>query len=264
MERENTQTRPTRRPEEETRAVEVGGQTYTIGRFRGGKATLLMREIARAARTYPDLAGAQAEFEKAYVEEHKLTLSRPEAEIEFGDDAREISDEAWEATGNVYPLRRMPSRSDRLLAILPELLDVAEEHVFRILAIVAATNAELRDADEEDGLEAFLASLERDLKYEGEIEELVELARVGYAIGRRHFEPLEDLAGNLDALLGLGLTGPRRAAPDPSPSSPASSETSPSSSTASPPPTAGPDERPSGPPTSSSDDSEPASASASA
>lgn len=224
-----------------TRSVDVGGKTYEIGRFKGYKATRIMREAAAIGRRFPEITKLGQDYEQAYLAGGALRLSRTEAELKFGDDAREISEAAWSASDNELPLRRMPDPSERLLAVAPAILDAAEDRVVTLLALISASNAELKEADQaEAGVDGFLERRGRELMHEGDLEELVNLAVAGFEVGRAQFAPLEGMVGK-----AIGLLNRRRRDPDPieenptsdpSPTSPPSSETSPSSSSDSGPP----------------------------
>lgn len=223
------------------RSVEVGGKTYEIGRFKGYKATRIMREAAAIGRRFPAITKLGQDYEQAYLAGGALRLSRTEAELKFGDEAREISEAAWTASDNELPLRRMPDPSERLLAVFPEILDAAEDRVVTLLALISATNAELKEADQaEAGVDGFLEQRGRELMHEGDLEELVNLAVAGFEVGRAQFAPLEGMAGKAIALLNRRRRDPdpieESPTSEPSPTSPPSSETSPSSSSDSEPP----------------------------
>jgi hypothetical protein len=229
--------------------VEVGGRPYAVARFRGRKATKIMRLAATIGRAYPDLAKKVAEFEQAYIEENALRLSRTEAELKFGPDAAQITDEAWETAGGELALKQMPSAYERLAAIWPEIFEAAEGPVLDLLAVVSMTNEELADANREDRLDDAIGERRDLLLDEGDTAELIELALAGYRMARGQFGPFVERAIPLLANLGLTMGAPEPTAsptsptkeeePSSSSSGSSSSETSQSSSTGSPPPTGG-------------------------
>ena len=239
----------------EVATVTVAGRSLEIARFRGFKAQRIMRLAGRIGRRYPELATKVAEFEQAYVEENKIRLTRTEAEFRFGSEAAEISDEAWEGSGGELALKQMPSSYERLAAVWPDLLEAAEEPIMDLLAVVAMTNEDLREADDADRVDAAIAERRKELLHDADATELIELAIAGYDVARGQFGPLVEKVTPFLEMLGLTMGGPPPTESDTSPtertesetSSPTSSdsETSPSSSTDSQPPTDGPDEKPS-------------------
>lgn len=238
------------------RTVKVGELTIELARFRGFKAQRIMREASKIGRAYPEISARAAEFERAYTEDNALRLSRPEAEMRYGEDAREISEQAWEASGGVLALKQVPSAWERLGAIWPELMDVAEREVGNLLAVSSLSNEELEEADNADRVEEAIAERRKELMHRGEVEELFDLARAAYEVAREQFAPLVATLAPLLSRIGLEMTTDTRepttsgTSPTPeteteeedapaSPSPPSSSETKGSSSTDSPPPTDG-------------------------
>lgn len=241
--------------------VTVGGRSFRIARFRGLKAQMILRLSAKIGRKYPKLATQVAEFEQAYIDENKIRLSRTEAELKFGAQAAEISDEAWETSKGELALKQMPSPVERLAAIWPELFDAAEDPLCDLLAVIALSNEELAEADDGDCVAEKIKERRRELFHDGEFEELVDLALAGYEVARGQFAPLVERAIPLLSMVGLTMAGPEETtsttSPDPEEPSRSSrtsddSETSPSSSTDSQPPTDGTGDRsstaPPGPP----------------
>lgn len=245
--------------EDISRNVKVGDREIAIARFRGFKAQRVMREAAKIGRAYPDLAKRLGEFDQAYADDYAHRLSRPEAEMRFGDEARKISEEAWEQTGGVLPLKRLPNAWERLGAVWPEVMDVAEREVGSLLAIVSLTNEELKEADHADRVDEAIEDRRGELMHDGDVEDLMNLAIAGYEVARAQFAPLVAKAAPLLATLGLGMT---TGVPEPttsdtspiptpeteeteieeesdSPTPPSSSQTRGSSSTDSEPPTDG-------------------------
>jgi hypothetical protein len=250
----------------ENAEVTVGGRSYRIARFRGFKAQQILRLAARIGREYPALTEKVAAFERDYVEGNKLQLSRPEAELRFGERAVEITEEAWTAADGKFDLKRMPSTWERVAALWPELFDAAERPVTELLAVISLSNEELADADEADDVQGVITKRRRELFRDGDAEELIELAVAGVEVAKEQFGPLvQRVVPMLMALVGLttdelplmgsSTSQDQQDSTDSSPTS-SDSETSPSSSTDSPPPTDGPGNRPSDPPGSSSDDSQ--------
>jgi hypothetical protein len=90
----------------------------------------------------------------------------------------EISDEAWERSDNEITISQDPSPQEIGAYLLPILVDSAEEEVVRLLALVVAPDVELREA-RRNGVEAYEAYLNEkgeDLLFDGEIDQLLDLA----------------------------------------------------------------------------------------
>jgi len=245
--------------------VKAGRETYTVSRFRGLKAQLIMRLSAKVGRAYPKLATKVAEFEQSYIAENMLRLSRPEAELRFGVEAAEITDEAWQSADGELALKQMPSPMERLAHIWPELLEAAEEPLFDLIAVVSLSNEDLAKADDADGVEGTVEERRRLLLHDAEFEQLIELALAGYEVARGQFGPLVQRLTPLLGMLGMTMGAPEPTESSTSPESEAPTESSPDSSdsetrqpssTDSQPPTDGLDEKPSttspGPPSDSS------------
>lgn len=241
--------------------VRVGTRKIIVGRFKGYKATKLMREAAQLARHYPKVGKQIATYKRDYAAENMIELDRAEAEYRLGDQARQISDKAWDSAGGKIRLGRTPTTEEQIVAVFPDLLEEAEDRVIRVLALVGASNEDLRRAWDEGGDEAVDKLLEEqgaELLFEADAGELVELALAATEVGRAQFAPLRQRLASLGEQLGL-TPAPMPAtetedAPEPtttatepaaSPTSPPSSETTQSSSTDSPRPTDGQPARPS-------------------
>jgi hypothetical protein len=233
------------------REVRVGDRTVIVGRFRGYKATKMMQEAAAIGRRYPKIGKDLAAFKQAYGDENQIALDRAAAEFKLGEAAREISDKAWDSSGGVIRLRKSPTFEEQIVAIFPDLFEHAQQHVVRLLALVAASNSELREAydDGDDaGVDRMLEQRGRDLLFEADAEELLDLALAGVEVGKAQFAPMRERLGKLMGQLGLQTAPTTETAPDPattakpsaSPTTPPRSETRPPSSTDSPAPTAGP------------------------
>lgn len=242
-----------REPARETIEVRVGDRNVTIGRFRGYKATKLMQEAAAIGKRYPRIGKDLAAFKREYAEENAITLSRTEAEYQLGERAKAITDKAWDQVGGELRLRRTPSAEEQVIRVFPDLLEHAQTGVVRILALLAASNDELRaawDEGDDKAVDEMLDAKGADLLFDADAEELLNLALAGAEVGRAQFAPLRERLGKLTAQLGLTQTPSESTSEpttmekdEPSPTTPPSSETRQPSSTDSPRPTDGLPER---------------------
>lgn len=212
--------------------VRVGDRTVTVGRFRGYTATKIMREAAAIGRRYPRLSKDIAAYKRDYEAENSITLTRAEAEMKLGTDATKISEAAWEAAGQQLTLRRSPAIEEQMVAVWPDLLEHAEEHVIRLLALLAIDRQALEEAYDTDDVDDALSREGKRLLFDGDAAELLELALAGVEVGRAQFAPLRDRASKL--LAQLGITSKSTPAPAPS-----SQTTSPETTTS---PDQGPEE----------------------
>lgn len=190
--------------DEQTREVRVGETTYVLTRFRGLKATRIMREAAAIGRRMPKLAKQLAAARREYGIDNEVVMTRTEAEFQFGPDALKISEQAWEQNGGELRIRPPMALRDMAIAVFPDVMEFAEEHVIRLLALLSASNAELAEHYRDDDLDTFIGERGTTLLLEGDAEELLELAIAGVEIGRGQFAPLEK---RLESLLhSFGVT----------------------------------------------------------
>jgi hypothetical protein len=210
------------------RKVTVGDVEYVVGRFRGYKATRIAGEVAKIVRRYPKIGKDLAAFRREYAEENVIELKRTEAEWRLGAEAQRISDKAWETSGGTLRLRQAPTPQEQLMHVFPDVFEIAEKAVGRILALLVVENDELEEAYDSDSVDQVLDDLAKRLLFGGDAAELLELAVAGEEVARGQFEPLKDKAGKLLAQIGL-----RQETPTPD-SEPSSNEPSESESKSSP------------------------------
>lgn len=218
--------------QELSRPVTVGENTYTLTRFRGYKATRIMREAAAIGRKWPKLAKTAAAFERDWAEDNVIVMSRAEAEFRYGADGIDVSDEAWQQGGGEVRLHRSPPLEQRIAALFPEAMEYAERHVITLLAIISASNEELAEHYRADTVDDFLKRRSETLLLEGDAAELVELAVAGAELARGQFAPLAERLGVLTQAFGLKMPTTKTTPIEPSESD--SPETSRSESEGSP------------------------------
>lgn len=264
--------------------VRVGDRDVRVERITGLKLSRSLAIIRAIGRAVPDLVTKWGKFRQEYEQTHSVELDRATALMRFGpqplanelgelerDEAgnvrmmpgrlEHLTEEDWNARGNVLRIPASPSTGESIAAILPDALDVAEEHVYRLVALLTLPNQELARVWRTGALNERLDELVDELLAEAYADELLELAVVcGEVLDDQFRRKTSELSGRLGNALRLFGLDPTRLAPatpqspttseDTSTTSPSSSK--PSSSSDSPSSTDGPPTPPSAPlPTSS-------------
>lgn len=284
----------------------VADELRTLQRPNGSKVSRVFAELRQAGDAVKAVTLAYGEFVRDYEAANVLELDRVQARLEYPPrpildpetrlPIREpdevdgkpnpiagelvlgpsvvdtISDDDWERAGHKLRLPRSPDLATVIGHLLPVALDLAEDRVYRILALFLMDNREVARLRKSGELEQVLDEKAGDLLDEAFGDELLELAVVAGELVDHHFmrkaRDLGDRAGNMLRLIGMGprtpagatATTPAEAPAEASSSTPATS--TPASSTDSPASTDGRPTSPSTPPTTSSPTSAPASTSA--
>jgi hypothetical protein len=153
----------------------------------------------------------------------------------------------WERAGHKLRLPKAPSGAETIAAVFDRALDLAEDHVYRLLALFVMSNEDVVRYRRDGTLMEVLATRADELLDRAMADEALELAVVcGETIDEQFSAKAAELGDRLgNALKLLGLTsktrGPREPAPPatssdgPSPSTPTSSTDSPAATTDGPP-----------------------------
>lgn len=252
--------------------VVLGSEEVRIERPSGRKASCALALLRALSKAAPGLQEEMARFRRRYEAENVIELDRAQAQLRYpplpllGDDGEPLRDEHgaermlpspldrmseadWEKAGHKLRLPRTPSGAETIAAVFDHALEVAEEHVYRLLALFTISNEDVARYRREGGINDRLAERADELLDKAYADEVLELAVVcGEVIDeqfRTKTRDLGDRLGNALRLLGIEWK-PREPAPPAATSSDGSSSSTPTSSTDSPAPTAD------GPPTSSS------------
>jgi hypothetical protein len=158
-------------------SVKVGGEDFTVQRFKGLKAIMVMASLTRLAKEVPDIL---ADVSKDYTQRRTVTITEAMSRLPRWDGfSKEDFDKAEADTGKrEIELPAPMTTQDQVLVSLPPLLEKARKEVIRLLAILIIPNADLREADENDRVEDALDHYQTLLLYEADIDELVELVLV--------------------------------------------------------------------------------------
>ena len=177
----------------------------------------------------------------------RVARTREDGSAVMGPDPLgHMTDADWEASGNVLRLPRSPSIEEQIAAVFPTAMQLAEEQVVRLLALVAMSNADVKK--NRNDLTKVLEERGDDL-LDSDLGELIELAVVaGECVTEQYREKAKELGGRLgNAAKLFGLNLPNSTEPETekdSTSKETSSNPSVTSSTDSPSPTTGTNEPP--------------------
>jgi hypothetical protein len=265
-------------------SVEVGGKLVTIERVSARKASRALALMRALSKEMPDLQSDLAKFRRQYEADNVLALDRVQARLR--NPARPMTDERgeliltppvysddgdlvdpggqpvmlpspvdrlteadWEQTGHKYLVPSSPSNAEVVTAIFDKAVEVAEDHVYQLLALFTMSNEDVVRYRKNGELPQRLAELADELLDSADdAGDLLELAVViGETVDDQFRSKSAELGGRMGkALRALGIDWSPKPTPAPEPSTDGPSSSSAISSTDSPAST------PDGPPTSSS------------
>lgn len=180
----------------ETRSVVVGERDVTIRPFNGRKAKLVTRAVKALSRQVPDLSDRAATWQRKYEKDHATEVTRDEvlAFPYWRERLGHVTDEEWAERGGQITLPAEPPGWQVILHMLPELLDVAEDEVLRLLALCSVANSDLAAAnrDGDDAVDTFLKVEADRLLDEGSVGQLVALAQAAREVIEAELAPYAD------------------------------------------------------------------------
>lgn len=256
----------------ETRHLEIGDTLVALERVSARKASAAFAILRSIGADAPELITAWGEFQADYEASHVVELDRSQAFLRYGPrpllDAGEpvrypdtievngqaeahpragelvlapspldaMSEEDWRASDNKLRLPRSPSWGETAAAVFPQALDVAEEHVYRLLALFVTPNDEVKRARRnEGGLKTLLDERVETLLDDAYGDELLELAVTCGELVDAQFmgkaRQLGDRLGNALRLLGLDPDLLKAQQAPQEPQTPPSGEETPTAST---------------------------------
>ena len=232
------------------RTVAIGDRTVVLERLTGLKLSRALAIVRAAGTAVPKIVSTYGTFRQQYEREHSIELDRATARLRFGDELAHMTEEDWQASDNKLRLPASPTQAETFAALLPEVLDLAEEHVYRLLALLTIPNRELGRAWRDGSHVELLDRAVGDLLADSYADELLELAVVaGETIEAQFTAKARELGGRMgNALRLFGLDPATLRAPatpespqtapettqTPSSTSPASTTSDTSTSTTSP------------------------------
>jgi hypothetical protein len=183
--------------------VKIGDAPATISKLNGFKAAEALGIISEITEQTPTLLQDLAEFTRQYETDHAQRMPRAAAEARFPQQAKNVSEAAWEASGNELVVPEPPGLEEQVAFALPKVYTVARESLIDLLALLITPNSELEQADA-DGRELYgkdgaLAEQRRKLLHDATLEQLVEVAAAAGEVLRDQLKAID--GGQLGKLL---------------------------------------------------------------
>jgi hypothetical protein len=167
----------------ERREVRVGDEHYVLRPFRGLKAVLVLERVTKLLEVLPEIqAEARTEFRRQR-DENVIEIDRAVFEFRYPEDAKAISETAWQEAGQKIRLPDdMPfDTAAVVMAVLPKVLKFARTDVMEVLSLVVLKDKDLQDADQDGTIEELISEQAKKLLYDGTLEELADLAVAAFA-----------------------------------------------------------------------------------
>lgn len=239
----------------------IAGQPVDLERPSARKASRALAILRALSKAVPDVQKAWARARTDYERDNFVELDRVQARMRYparpllDDDGKPIlkddgeltflpspvdamSDADWDAAGGVFRMPQSPTVGEQAAAVLDLALELAEEHVYRLLALFTMSNADVTRHWRAGDLGAVIDDVADDILDRAYADEVLELAVACGEIVDDQFttriEALGDRLGNLGRLFGWTPTAKPTAEEATSTDSPSSSR--PTSSTDSPAP----------------------------
>lgn len=218
----------------------IGEDTVTIQRPSARKASIAFGLIRSITEALPDAQQHLAEFQTNYRATNYVEFSRSQAALRWprrpliDDDENPIlqpptidgqpnptagqpvyvdspfsamTEEDWEQSGNVVRIPQDPPTEATIMAMFPYAVEHAETPVYRLLALFTMTNAEVKQAERGEGIDAALDEKTDWLLDNAFADEVGELAAtVGEAVDAYFVRKMRALSGRLGKLLRV-VTG---------------------------------------------------------
>lgn len=251
-------------------APTVAGEPVTLERPSARKASRALAILRAITKAIPEIQSAAAKARIDYERENFVELDRVQARMRYparpllDDDGKPIlteanepvllpspvdamSDADWEAAGGVFRMPQSPTAGELIAAIADLALELAEEHVYRLVALFTMSNEDVARHWKAGDLNEALDDAVDDLLDRAYADELLELAVcAGELVEDQFTRKVSDLGarlGNLRRLFGMAPPSSSSSsttteeAPSPTDSStPGPSSSTPTSSTDSPAP----------------------------
>lgn len=221
-----------------SRTITLGSRTITVEPPSGRKAARAFALLRAIGNDAPNLIEAWGAFETEYERTHYVELDRVHAEFRYGPSplvvegeviryedghpkagevvmvpgpVSHMTEEAWLSQDNKLRLPKAPGTELKVAAMLRhEAIEAAEDNVYRLLALFAMTNADVKAYRREGTLKEKLDELVDELLDDAALDELIELAVVaGEVIDeqfRRKAQELGERLGNALRVLGVDPT----------------------------------------------------------
>jgi hypothetical protein len=219
--------------------IKIGDRDRTIPRFSGYKVVRAGRIVKSVTKKYPEIMREAARFERDYERENTVRITRPMLLMDkFASIRDDLKDADFSDKGYIeFPTS--PGQVEIVASVFPRIMDVAQDEIATLIALVLAPNSELAEKEEEEAIDEYLQKEGRKILFEADADQVLDLVVKAWALLREQFsQKFEGVgAGNLAALFTTGLDSAREEI-----ETEESNETLPSSSTVSQEPTDGVDE----------------------
>jgi hypothetical protein len=195
------------------KSVTLGERSVPLPRFSVYKATEAGALVAEIMTAYPQLVERAESFQREYAEKNATVIDRATAEWRYEEDAKRVSPEGWEASGNQIRLPGVPSGEEIFMAVFPEAYRLARGKVLQLLALLICENKRLEDADLQgediyppetgDKTQCALADAYKVLVHEAQVQQLVALVMAAKELLQEQFAELpQETRDELGKLLG--------------------------------------------------------------
>lgn len=164
-------------------SVRVGDEHYVLRPFRGLKAVLVLERVTKLLEVLPEIQSeARNEFRRQR-DENVIEIDRAVFEFRYPEDAKAISETAWQEAGQKIRLPDdMPfDTAAVVMAVLPKVLKFARTDVMEVLALVVLKDSDLQAADQDGTIDELISDQARKLLYDGTLEELADLAVASFS-----------------------------------------------------------------------------------
>lgn len=201
------------------RKVTIGDTEYTIRPFKGFKFVRAGRIVAQISNQWKAVIEALGEFTREYESLNSLRITRDMARQRevFG-----LTDDMFEGKEYVE-VPQPPSTEEQVIGVLPKVLDMAENQVLQILALIVIEDNRLREAQTNGTVDEVLKELGGDLMFQGEMQELTELGIVAWEVVNEQFEGKGDKLRPLaEAFFKRGMQQEKKASEQSQKTSPSS------------------------------------------
>jgi hypothetical protein len=129
------------------KTVTLGERSVVLPRFNVFKGTEVGALVAQIMEEYPELVARAEVFQREYAEKNATVIDRATAEWRYEEDAKRVSPEGWEASGNQIRLPGVPSGEEIFMAVFPQAYQLARGKVLQLLALMICENSKLKEAD---------------------------------------------------------------------------------------------------------------------
>lgn len=216
------------------RTLTIAGREVTVERVSARKASRAFAILRGVSDKLPAIVGRLGEASAEYERTHYIELDRAQAWRRYGaptplvedgefvrDGAGEIvtvpsgiasmSEDDWQAAGNKLRVPQEAPDEYKWAAVFDRALELAEDHVYRLLALLTMSNDDVKRAWRAGTLKDDVDDLVEDLIDDAYADELLELAVVcGEVVDEQFTSKVRSLGtsrlGNALRLLGIDPT----------------------------------------------------------